>query len=212
MTFPLNCDWFIAVLTPVRAYRQLHRASTSTLFSSESSLLVDGCWDCALFAVVLRRVDPSLLAYTLLIRRTPVSDVCRYLFSVRDWSKPTATVAAVTNWAHSGQSMWTERERSGERTFQKTFERERNVEREAAERKRSGSGAESGCHKIGLSAERQIGCSRSAHMLWQRGCSFWVFLTSARPCINRSCDDCSKCLPKRLCRILYVSLRSSLPL
>ena len=36
----------------------------------------------------------------------------------------------------------------------------------SAEREREGRGAGSGCHKIGLSCERQIGRSRSAHMHW----------------------------------------------
>jgi len=36
---------------------------------------------------------------------------------------------------------------------------------ERAENGLSGSGADSGCRKIGLSDERQIGLSRSAHML-----------------------------------------------
>ena len=51
------------------------------------------------------------------------------------------------------------RERSGEQTFQKkTLERERSVKRKAAERR-------AGVTNIGLTTERQIGRSRSAHML-----------------------------------------------
>ena len=46
----------------------------------------------------------------------------------------------------------------------KSDERERSVSGKAAERERSGSRA--GVTKIGLSGERQIGRSRSAHMLW----------------------------------------------
>ena len=41
----------------------------------------------------------------------------------------------------------------------KSGERERSGEREAAERR-------AGVTKIGLSSEREIGRSRSAHMLW----------------------------------------------
>ena len=47
------------------------------------------------------------------------------------------------------------------RHSKKMLERERSVERETAERERSG--ARAGVTKTGLSAERQIGCSRSNH-------------------------------------------------
>jgi len=48
-------------------------------------------------------------------------------------------------WALSGEGRKRgERERSGERTFQKTLQRHRSVERQATER---GSGVESGCHE-----------------------------------------------------------------
>jgi len=50
-----------------------------------------------------------------------------------------------------------------EQTFQKTLERKQSVERKAAERELTERRA--GVTKIGLSAERQIGRSRSAHVL-----------------------------------------------
>jgi len=54
-------------------------------------------------------------------------------------------------------------EQSGERTFQKILEWEQSMERKAMEWEWS---RERVSHKIGLSAEQQIGCSCSTYMLW----------------------------------------------